>query len=507
MTSNAQNIAFDNHFARVLPVVGATLRERRVALAGVDAGAGVAALLAACGVVRWALVPAGPAAPDGALVRCFGRRYAGRPAHVVLAEALRNHHGAGLPWEFASWPGAAPSAAAPDLVVAAGAEAALTAGLRLARQANCPLVWLRAPAPDDPDAWATGYPVAPISGAAAAYATPDPFAAAAVARALLLRGTPSDRPDLHALLGGPPGAAENVIPRAAFHTPYDAPALRESTALIVGCGSLGSLIARDLATVVRRLVLADGGMVSVFNPARQLYPAARAGQPKAIALCAELSARLGPDAPDLTALASDLDDEAQVADLAARYQPAIAVVATGSHADFALGRGLRAAGVAHLVGRCYPRARYWEAIVVADAAAPCLGCLRGQLYTGPQPAPTPEEAARYTAPGDLQGEPATLIESGWAAACMSRLALQLLAPPGLREGWFADLLAQQQTCLIGGAYAERTSVPDEPAAWAYGIARPGQVRAYGLAEVIGSAATRVCGDCGRQWAVRYRVRE
>ncbi|NTU86004.1 MAG: hypothetical protein HGA45_42875, partial [Chloroflexales bacterium] len=100
------------------------------------------------------------------------------------------------------------------------------------------------------------------------------------------------------------------------------------------------------------------------------------------------------------------------------------------------------------------------------------------------------------APGDLRAEPATLVESGWAAACVSLLALQLLAPPGLREAWMLDMLAAGRTCLIGGAYAL-----DEGRGAAYGITRPGQVRAYGVESIAGSASERVCADCGRTWPV------
>lgn len=504
------------HFARVLPVVGAVLHERRVALIDAAAGAEVAGLLAACGVLRWSLSPTPPVAAADPLARCFGVGYIGQAAHLALPAALAAQHGSAPPWEWELLPstGQLADLASLDLVLVAGSEANLAHGQHLAAAHACPLIWLCPPATITVSTWATGYPLSRLA-TGNAYATPDPFAAAALAKALLLCGTAYARPDIEQLLTENvlPPTPESAVPFAlatsTFQTPLDAPVLRERSALVIGCGSLGSLIAYDLARVVRRLVLVDGGMVSLYNPVRQLYTVQRVGQPKAVALCAELHERLGVAAPELLAHSTDIDDETQIAELVAQYQPTLAVVSTGTYADFALARGLRAAGVAHLVGRCYPRARYWEAILVPDAAAPCLGCLRGQLYTGPPPAPTPEEAARYTSAGDLQSEPATLVESGWAAACMARLALQLLAPPGLREHWCSTLIARQQTCLIGGAYAppptERATPSADPLRLPYGIARPGQVRAYGLAEVLGSAATRICADCGRQWPVYYRV--
>ncbi len=501
-------------FARTLPIVGATLPARPVGLVGCAAGAELAALLAASGVLRWALEPAAPASAASPLARHFGPTYTQQAADTALAAALRAHHGEALPWAFTPL-----AKAACDLLVVAGDPATIAAASVNAAQRGCPLIALPPEPCLDPATWAVGFPITRITSPTEAYFTPDPYAAAAIARAILLRGTPFARPDLEALLHHAPPYAEqswqsvadtdhqrrmpeypSAVSRRSsavtFTTPLDAPALREQTALIVGLGSLGSLIAFALGRVVRRLVVVDGATVSTANPVRQLYRAAALGHPKATALAAELHARLGADAPTLVTIAANLHTEAALTDLVAAEGITLAVLTTGTSADFALARGLRAAGVPHLAARCYPRARYWETMLVPDAQAPCLGCLRGHLYTGPTPPPTPEEAARYTAPGDLQGEPATLVESGWAAACMSRLALQLLAPPGLREGWMLDLLANERTCLLGGAYAL-----DEGRGPAYGLTRPGQVRAYGVASIAGAASERICADCGRTWPV------
>ena len=482
------------HFARTLPIVGATLPARQVGLVGCAAGAELAALLAASGVLRWALEPAAPASAASPLARHFGPTYTQQAADTALAAALRAHHGAELPWAFTPL-----DKATCDLLVVAGDPATIATASVNAAQRGCPLIALPPEPYADPATWSVGFPITRITSPTEAYFTPDPYAAAAIARAILLRGTPFARPDLEALLHHAPPYAEQDWPVATSHTfttPLDAPALREQTALVVGLGSLGSLIALALGRVVQRLVLVDGATVTTANPARQLYRAAALGRPKAAALAAELHARLGADAPTLGTVTANLHSEATLTDLVAAEGITLAVLTTGTSADFALARGLRAAGVPHLAARCYPRARYWETMLVPDTQTPCLGCLRGHLYTGPTPPPTPEEAARYTAPGDLQGEPATLVESGWAAACVSRLALQLLAPPGLREGWMLDLLANAHTCLLGGAYAL-----DEGRGPAYGLTRPGQVRAYGVASIAGAASERVCADCGRTWPV------
>lgn len=484
----------EQHFARVTPIVGAALGRARVGLIGCADGAEVAALLAASGVLRWALAAAAPAAPGSPLARRFGPAFTRQAAHSALAAALRAHHGERLPWAFVPL-----ARVGYDLLIAAGEDVAGYA-LAIAARRGCPLVLLPAGPRPDPASWAAGFPVARLPGPAEAYATPDPYAAAALARAILLRGTPHARPDLEALLAAAPAAPEPAPP--AFRTPLDAPALRRGTALVAGLGSLGSFAALELARAVGRLVLADGGAVAPANPARQLYRSAQVGRPKAAALAEQLRQILGDAAPELVPVEADLRHEEVVAGIAAREGAGVAVLATGTVADFALARGLRAAGVPHLAARCYPRARFWEAVLVPGPDAPCLGCLRGQLYAGPTPPPTPEEAARYAAPGDLQAEPATLVESGWAAACAGALAVQLLAPPGLREAWAARLLAGGRTCLIGGAYV--VGAGDGPA---YGIARPGQVRAFGVESIVGSAAERICADCGRTWPVGYLAAE
>ena len=160
------------------------------------------------------------------------------------------------------------------------------------------------------------------------------------------------------------------------------------------------------------------------------------------------------------------------------YDIAAALVVTGTLADFALARALRACDVPHVVGRCYPRARYWEAILVDGRRGPALSDLRGQVSPGPTAPPTPEQIATYSDAGALEAEPATLIESGWAANWLARLTSQLLAPPGLREGWLLKLLATAQTCLIGGVGVEAT-----PVGPAYGITHPGLIRAWGQTEI------------------------
>jgi hypothetical protein len=259
----------------------------------------------------------------------------------------------------------------------------------------------------------------------------------------------------------------------AKNPPFGTPPTRRGNLLIVGLGSLGSVAATYLAPHAAGMVVADPDRVDVYNPVRQAYPVAEIGQPKAQSLRRRL---LAAGVKDVIALDVALTAEEEVEALLARYEITAALVATGTAADFALARALRATGIPHVVGRCYPRARYWEAIVVDGRRGPALSDLRGHIQPGPSAPPTPEQIAAYSDAGALEAEPATLIESGWPAAWLARLTAQLLAPPGLRERWFLELLAAEQTCLIGGVGVEQT--PDGPA---YGVALPGEIHAWGRA--------------------------
>jgi hypothetical protein len=319
---------------------------------------------------------------------------------------------------------------------------------------------------------------------------------------MLLRDTPYRRADLEALWGrgkrvltfggvADPLAvrwlslveAQDRARRPKRDCRYHMPAARRGTVLIAGLGSLGSVAAMYLAPHTYRMVVADPDRVDAYNPVRQAYPLAAVGQPKALALRDGLlraSAEKAACAPlaSVVALEAALTDEHQVAELIARHGITAALVVTGTAADFAIARALRARDLPHVVGRCYPRARYWEAILVDGQRGPGLSDLRGHLQPGPTPLPTPEQIAAYSDAGALEAEPATLIESGWAAAWMARCTAQLLAPPGLRERWLLELLATKRTGLIGGVGVEST--PDGPA---YGITLPGAIRAWGRREM------------------------
>ena len=175
---------------------------------------------------------------------------------------------------------------------------------------------------------------------------------------------------------------------------------------------------------------------------------------------------------------ASLTDDEQVAALLRRMEVTAALVTTGTHADFAIARALRAASIPHVVGRCYGRARFWEGIVVDGAVGPSYEQMRRGVAPGPTASPTPEERAAYGAPDELRAEPATAMETGWSALWLARLVVQVMMPAPLREGWLLARLAAGANCLIGGVVVEAGA--DGPA---YGVCVPGEVNAWSVAEI------------------------
>lgn len=450
-----------------------------------DGGSDVVEYLAACGVRRWQWL--GPV-DDGA---------------VTLAARLQARHGSALNLQAEIIPAEdwsqALNAHPPDLLLSVGTSADLCASVRTADRLRIPAL-LVVPHPPTALAFFPGDDVSAAEDALRAI-EPDELASpwqwftaapmvASLARVMLLRDTPFARADLAQMwrdgirvvkvgdakdpltpVWTAVGARGDAASGGAFSTPVE----RRGSVLIVGLGSLGSVAAQHLLPAAKRLVLVDPDRVDAYNPARQAYSVAGIGRPKAAALAKGLHAA---GAAEVVALDTALTDEDAAIDLIRAHNITAVLVVTGTGADFAIARALRRCDVPHVVGRCYPRARYWEAILVDGARGPSLEDFRGHVVPGP-PAPlTPEQRAAYSDAGALEAEPATLIESGWAAVWMARLAAQFLAPSGLREAWFWRLLSAGQTCLVGGVGVEQT--PNGPA---YGISRPGQILAWGQAEV------------------------
>lgn len=498
------------HFARVSPVVGSSLQRVRVGLLGLPEAAPIVTYLAANGVGRWLLLAPPPPAlpgPDGT-GRAARSGAGGSPGWAGPGDGgdVRAQHGAALALEAVTVPLAewavAVRASPPDLVIAVGDAKVWQAALRATTSVEAPALLIGPPTATHPCQAVLVFPGDPMPEVGRsrnpAPAPPDPWGwttaaplCAGLARAILLRDTPFRRADLAELWGAGVRTFTFADPADPFivrsfplgqATTLDSsppsfctPGGKRGTLLIVGLGSLGSVAAMHLLPYAASLVLVDPDHVSPYNPVRQAYPLATVGRPKAHALRAGL---LGAGAEHVVSIAEALRDEHTVEALVARYKVTAALVVTGTEADFPIARALRACDVPHVIGRCYPRARYWEAILVDGERGPAFEDIRGRLRLGPAPPPTPEQIAAYSQAGALEAEPATLIESGWAATWMARLTAQLLAPPGLRERWLLELLAAERTCLIGGVGVEPTATGP-----AYGVAQPGAIHAWGRGDL------------------------
>ena len=288
--------------------------------------------------------------------------------------------------------------------------------------------------------------------------------------------------------------AHTSIPRQPFDPRGISTAhLRGAHVMVIGCGSLGSEAIRMLAPA--RFTLIDDARVTVYNLARQWFGAGDVGRAKVDALRERVGGRAWCtrlEAADLPALESLVRDD----------PPDVVLLATGTHHHAMLGELFWRLGIPHVAACCYPRARYFEVSIVSPRErTPCLHCFRGHLYRGPAE-PMPDEVAaflyepvadavraqRYT---DLVAEPASQIETMRAAHVLARCAVEIAAP--VRTRWFARVLAESTTCLLGGN-----------AAGAYGITHPGQVLRLGTADIAGTTDHVQCDVCHRVMDVALR---
>jgi hypothetical protein len=280
--------------------------------------------------------------------------------------------------------------------------------------------------------------------------------------------------------------------------------------MVVGCGSVGSEVARTLRESVARWTLVDAGKVSAFNPSRQWFGLGEMGQRKVDAL----ARRLAP-AP-VRAVAQQLGEAK--AELLARLidddRPDLVILATGTASDAGIAPVLWKAGVAHLVAYAYPQARFFEVTTVLPAeGTPCAHCFRGNLYRGAESqTPVSDEVANflYSRPQtaerdrayvDLVAEPATKIETSRLADVVARCAVEALASKAQRAPWLARMLEEGTTCLLGANAVERR----DDGRLAYGLATAGQVIRLGLADVAGAEAQLECQVCGRKMDVVHRA--
>lgn len=461
----------DDLFARVRPVIGDALDNCQVAVAGSAAAATLVDYLAACGVRRWLV-------------------WEGNDWIEGVATKVRARFGDTLGFSYRLVASLDELAAAHLALAVDAAEVAQQLPTTLPRLAIC------TPTGNGVSNafWAMPGEALPVAEAGDGFSadswdwlTAAPLMAM-LARALLLQGSAYrmrtwDEAFARGRRSYQVGTAHDPTVSAWQRetaqrqtTLYRTAQHRQGTLLIVGLGSLGSVTATHLAPQVDRMVLVDPDRIERSNLVRQAYGAHEVGQPKAEALARSL--RAAYPGMRCATVVDALVDETQAAELIRAHGVTAALVTTGTQADFAISRALRAAGIVHLVGRCYARARFWEGIVVDGAAGASYEQVRREVAAGPAAAPTPEEIAAYGVPDELVGEPATAMETGWAALWLARLMAQMMAPDGLREGWLLARLAAGATCFIGGVEVE----PSEGGP-AYGVQTPGQIHAWSIEQI------------------------
>jgi hypothetical protein len=198
---------------------------------------------------------------------------------------------------------------------------------------------------------------------------------------------------------------------------------------LVGCGSLGSAIAVELARAgVGGFLLADPGYMDVTNVSRHACGIVDVGRPKALAL-GEL---LGQRAASATPIVSDLADADS---LAALSRTDLLVVATDSPRvqfqmnEFALDHELPA-----VFPQAYERACGGEVFVLTPGQGPCLYCatgFRAEVAGGLSPA-VGGQAYQAADANQLVAEPGLGVDISYLAAVAASYVLATLMPSGSR---------------------------------------------------------------------------
>lgn len=514
------------YYSRIEPVLGQGLVGKLVACAGLDACSPLVEMLAGCRLHRLAWVEP---VKEGEQAR-------------QLEQTLRHHNHLEQRWEFK---GFSPEQV-PDLLLVGGRVRTMLEGLELAEALQIPALFFGA-LPPAFRCKAFTLVCRPgmnlekerrfLESLPEVEALPEMEAltlVAAVAKALLLKGTAYSRQDYdylfdelgrNLLLMGneewpwqvrftrPDEKVKSLENSEVVVTPSVVPLqLKSKRVAIFGCGGLGSLIAKEFSrNGVEHFSLVDGGKVNIFHPVRQFFHSWQVGQAKVYALAENLlesgvtyhhlpaatgQPRLYQGSKTIAAYKLKLKDNwlDSLAKLVKGIKPDLVVVATGTDLDYYLAQALQRAGYPYLVARCYPRARYFEIIFcLPDEPLPCFDCLRGHLYLGPQASLTEEEQARYEPARaiTLEAEPATLVETYRAAAVTSQIGLQMLRAE--RAGWFQALVGEGQNCLIGANQTEQTAE-----GWAYGLRLPGQIAAFGQQQLFSlTTQPHQCRTCGR----------
>jgi hypothetical protein len=194
------------------------------------------------------------------------------------------------------------------------------------------------------------------------------------------------------------------------------------------------------------------------------------------------------------------ENEEKLAELIRWYNPTLAVVGMGrsgaAEPNFIAANLLRKAGIRHIVPSAFPSAAAYKMIVVDGASGACYGCIQHKLVIDAGNAPTLTNAQQRMFYGGVQ--PATVFETYPSVHCLLRLCIELCSSG--RRIWFSELLAQEKNCLVGCNRAEQ-----KDGGWVYGVSMPGQVVAYGTADLAGTREFTQCPSCGRSYSVRHKM--
>lgn len=549
----------DEYYSRILPIVGRGLMAKSLALVNADFCCLVADALARCGVTTMTLPADRTVSAADAIPATFGLEHVGQPASEALLRSFSEQNGLERDWSIRP-----STAVGADIVIGGGDLTDCRETISIALDLGVPAVTftLFENAPMRCGVFVSGPGLAnaaavlerPGVGEKLSGYTPErrldwleaSDMAMAAARALLLRGTEYARPDFERLLIE---EGRTVILRGTAVWPWlvawcspqrdtewiaNAVAPAETASwlppemyahervMVVGCGT-ASLFVGEALNWFRDLMLVDCKAFSAYNPVRQLAGTAWVGRPKPLALQEILVRRIEPDharrretesdgvrtlcAADVRISAAMLEvrDEtrARFEALLDVYEPSLVIVAMGrsgeDDANYTVTRILRARGIRHVVPTAFPSAAYYKNIVVDRARGPCYDCLHHHLPVDVGAAPTLTPAQEEMFYGGTQ--PATVMETYPSAHALLRLSLELCLPDALRSPWFAELVREERTCLVGGNRAERAGC-----GWLYGIRLPGQVVAYGTDDIVGCEVVRTC-VCGRVNQTRHVLEE
>ena len=362
-----------------------------------------------------------------------------------------------------------------------------------------------------------------------------------MAKAVLLQGTPKERKDLKQLFA----EGRNVIIRGSRSWPWETKFLTTAQSLkalvslssgvvprsvipeslfsrqrvlVIGCGT-ASLALAELAFEVDTLVLLDSKPFSIFNPIRQICSTDDTEKlEKPFALQQILKRLVDPDhdweassehglqwlsgdglsigAAVLKLTEMNPDSVTLFESILDAVKPTLCIVGMGRSRDdnFTACEILRRKNIKHIVPTAFPGVTHFKHIVVDEQRAgvpvgPCYDCLQNHLPVDGGAGPTLNEEARSVYYGGTQ--PATLAETYPSAHSLYRIARALMLPAAARPAWWAPLQTEERTSLVGANLTEENS-----SGWLYGTSLPGQMVAYGPADVVHARTGERC-VCGR----------